>query len=101
MTADELFFSENPTIEACVRASSDEEIADGWAWRPLRLIVSFEGRLWDVPLPMPCTGQAVLFDQVRWPLDRDGLLEILDWSNGTWEGLLALLEMPSPSRAIH
>jgi hypothetical protein len=101
MVTDEQFFAQNPTIEAFVRASTDEEIADGWRWRPLRLIVWFEGRLWDVILPMPCTGNAMLFDQVRWPLDHDAVREIVGWSNAEWDRRLAFLQVPSPSPSIH
>jgi hypothetical protein len=45
---DEAFFEEFPSVRSFVRAADDKEIADGWQWGPLRLIVCFDGRLWDV-----------------------------------------------------
>jgi hypothetical protein len=84
-----------------VRPSTDEEIADGWQWRPLRLIVWFEDRLWDVILPLPCSGQVLLFPEVRWPLSRHVASEIVGWANNERDRRMALLGMPSPSTAIN
>jgi hypothetical protein len=99
---DQEFLAENPHVTAFLRAATDEEVAEGWGWRPAVLVVRRKGRLYHRFLPLALQGEVT---DARVPIALQMAIDALDWSAAEWDRRWAepapLFNRSSPSAAVH